>query len=133
MVRAAAGHLRAWARRERCGAISIILRARLRLEPVGSCREIAGRGRNDWLVSPADYNYPQYLSDMTALIARTGGEKIDWVRTSMGGIIGMLLAGGGEYTDPAPRRQRYWGVYPAYRGQAYRHLCGSESFLRLCG
>jgi pimeloyl-ACP methyl ester carboxylesterase len=27
-----------------------------------------------------------------ALIARTGGEKIDWVGTSMGGVIGMLLA-----------------------------------------
>jgi pimeloyl-ACP methyl ester carboxylesterase len=56
------------------------------------CPDIAGRGRSDWLASPAYYNYPQYLSDMTTLIARTGGEQIDWVGTSMGGIIGMLLA-----------------------------------------
>ena len=56
------------------------------------CPDIAGRGRSDWLARPADYNYLQYLSDMMALIARTGGEKIDWVGTSMGGIIGMLLA-----------------------------------------
>jgi pimeloyl-ACP methyl ester carboxylesterase len=41
-------------------------------------------------------NYPQYLSDMTTLIERTGGEKIDWVGTSMGGIIGMLLAAEGN-------------------------------------
>ncbi len=56
------------------------------------CPDIAGRGRSDWLANPADYNYLQYLSDMMALIARTGGEKIDWVGTSMGGLIGMLLA-----------------------------------------
>jgi pimeloyl-ACP methyl ester carboxylesterase len=56
------------------------------------CPDIAGRGRSDWLAGPADYDYPQYLSDMMALIARTDGEKIDWVGPSMGGIIEMLLA-----------------------------------------
>ena len=56
------------------------------------CPDIAGRGRSDWLACPAYYNFPQYLSDMMALIACTGGEKIDWVGTSMGGTIGMLLA-----------------------------------------
>jgi pimeloyl-ACP methyl ester carboxylesterase len=55
------------------------------------CPDMAGRGRGDWLASPADYDYPQYLSDLMALIARTGGEKIDCLGTSMGGIIGMLL------------------------------------------
>jgi pimeloyl-ACP methyl ester carboxylesterase len=29
---------------------------------------------------------------MTGLIARTGAESVDWVGTSMGGLIGMLLA-----------------------------------------
>ncbi|HEU5235800.1 MAG TPA: alpha/beta hydrolase, partial [Pyrinomonadaceae bacterium] len=38
------------------------------------------------------YNYAQNLTDMTALIARTGAESVDWVGTSMGGLIGMLLA-----------------------------------------
>jgi hypothetical protein len=32
------------------------------------------------------------FTDMTALIARTGAESVDWVGTSMGGRIGMLLA-----------------------------------------
>jgi pimeloyl-ACP methyl ester carboxylesterase len=56
------------------------------------CPDMVGRGKSDWLANPADYNYPQYLTDMTALIARTGAESVDWVGTSMGGLIGMLLA-----------------------------------------
>lgn len=65
------------------------------------CPDIAGRGKSDWLPDPFLYAYPQYLSDMTALYARTGSEKIDWVGTSMGGIIGMLLAG----TENSPIRR----------------------------
>jgi pimeloyl-ACP methyl ester carboxylesterase len=56
------------------------------------CPDIVGRGKSDWLANAADYNYAQYLTDMTALIARTGAESVDWVSTSMGGLIGMLLA-----------------------------------------
>jgi pimeloyl-ACP methyl ester carboxylesterase len=56
------------------------------------CPDVVGRGRSDWLANPADYNYAQYLIDLTALIARTGAESVDWVGTSMGGLIGMLLA-----------------------------------------
>jgi len=65
------------------------------LEGYGSqvfCPDIVGRGKSDWLANPGDYNYAQYLTDMTALIARTGAESVDWVGTSMGGRIGMLLA-----------------------------------------
>jgi len=60
------------------------------------CPDIAGRGRSDWLYAKEDYGYPQYCADMTALIARVtaGGKprRIHWVGSSMGGIIGMLLA-----------------------------------------
>lgn len=56
------------------------------------CPDIVGRGKSDWLTDPALYGYPQYLADMTTLIARTEADAIDWVGTSMGGIIGMLLA-----------------------------------------
>jgi pimeloyl-ACP methyl ester carboxylesterase len=55
------------------------------------CPDIAGRGKSDWL-DPVCYHYPQYLADMVAMIARTGAAAVDWVGTSMGGIIGMLLA-----------------------------------------
>jgi pimeloyl-ACP methyl ester carboxylesterase len=56
------------------------------------CPDVAGRGESDWITAKTNYNYPQYLNDMTALIARTGAETVHWVGTSMGGIIGMLLA-----------------------------------------
>jgi pimeloyl-ACP methyl ester carboxylesterase len=56
------------------------------------CPDIAGRGRSDFLPDAAFYNYPQYLNDMTALIARMRSDEVDWVGTSMGGIIGMYLA-----------------------------------------
>jgi pimeloyl-ACP methyl ester carboxylesterase len=57
------------------------------------CPDVAGRGRSDWLRDPVDYNYPVYLSDMATLIASLHAETVDWVGTSMGGIIGMILAG----------------------------------------
>ena len=61
-----------------------------------ACPDIVGRGLSDWLPASGDYGYPQYLADMNALIARltAGAEhwELHWVGTSMGGIIGMLLA-----------------------------------------
>lgn len=56
------------------------------------CPDVVGRGDSDWLRNPADYGYPQYLQDMTALLARLEVERVDWVGTSMGGLIGMMLA-----------------------------------------
>jgi len=59
------------------------------------CPDIVGRGRSDWLADPAFYNYGQYVVDMAELIAiaqAEGSPAIDWVGTSMGGLIGMLLA-----------------------------------------
>lgn len=60
------------------------------------CPDVAGRGKSDWLYAKEDYSYAQYCADMTALLARVtaGGKarRIYWVGTSMGGIIGMLLA-----------------------------------------
>lgn len=56
------------------------------------CPDVVGRGQSDWLTDKSDYTYPQYLADMAVLIARTGAETVDWVGTSMGGLIGMLLA-----------------------------------------
>lgn len=54
--------------------------------------DMPGRGRSDWLSDAADYGYPVYLGDINALIARLDVEHIDWLGTSMGGLIGMLFA-----------------------------------------
>jgi pimeloyl-ACP methyl ester carboxylesterase len=56
------------------------------------CPDVAGRGKSGWLAQREDYAYPQYCADMAALIARSGAHSIDWIGTSMGGIIGMLMA-----------------------------------------
>jgi pimeloyl-ACP methyl ester carboxylesterase len=59
------------------------------------CPDMAGRGESDWLASKGDYAYPQYMSDLTTLIAHVAGEpasSVYWVGTSMGGLIGMIMA-----------------------------------------
>lgn len=56
------------------------------------CVDVAGRGASDWLNDPAHYTYSNYLNDMSGLMAHVGAERVDWIGTSMGGIIGMLLA-----------------------------------------
>jgi pimeloyl-ACP methyl ester carboxylesterase len=56
------------------------------------CPDVAGRGRSDWLRDPSDYTYPTYCNDMTTLIASLHAETLDWLGTSMGGLIGMIMA-----------------------------------------
>ncbi|HUJ86789.1 MAG TPA: alpha/beta hydrolase [Burkholderiales bacterium] len=72
------------------------------------CMDVAGRGDSDWLEEKSDYSFTTYLSDAAALVARitkpaprafggrwrrrTDATRLDWVGTSMGGLIGMLLA-----------------------------------------
>ena len=55
------------------------------------CPDLPGRGKSDWLEG-AEYTYPLYLADLTSLIARLDVGRVDWLGTSMGGIIGMLFA-----------------------------------------
>ena len=56
------------------------------------CPDMPGRGRSDWLRDAADYDYPVYCNDLVTLMARLGAENVDWLGTSMGGILGMILA-----------------------------------------
>jgi pimeloyl-ACP methyl ester carboxylesterase len=56
------------------------------------CPDVAGRGRSDWLKDKSLYVIPQYAADMATLLARLDVEGVDWLGTSMGGLIGMALA-----------------------------------------
>jgi len=56
------------------------------------CPDIVGRGQSDWFENGAQYENIQYNADMNALIARIGAGTVDWLGTSMGGLIGMMLA-----------------------------------------
>jgi len=56
------------------------------------CPDMPGRGNSEKLANPADYAYPTYVADAAALIARLDVDSVDWLGTSMGGLIGMMLA-----------------------------------------
>jgi pimeloyl-ACP methyl ester carboxylesterase len=57
------------------------------------CPDVAGRGDSEWLADPLLYQLPQYVADMVTLVARLDVETVHWVGTSMGALIGMVLAG----------------------------------------
>ena len=56
------------------------------------CPDVVGRGHSSRLRDPSGYAIPQYLADMVTLIARLDVERVHWLGTSMGGLIGMALA-----------------------------------------
>lgn len=56
------------------------------------CPDVVGRGESSWFKDPHHYNNEQYILDMTSFIARTNATFIDWIGTSMGGLIGMMIA-----------------------------------------
>ncbi len=56
------------------------------------CPDVVGRGRSDRLADPMGYQIPAYMADMVTLLARLDAARVDWLGTSMGGLIGLLLA-----------------------------------------
>jgi pimeloyl-ACP methyl ester carboxylesterase len=77
------------------------------------CPDVAGRGRSDWLDKPIHYQIPQYAADMLVLLAQIQSQRgadlalqsLDWVGTSMGGLVGMVLAGQPGLPMPTPIRR----------------------------
>ena len=56
------------------------------------CPDMPGRGRSGWLAEAESYNYASYLACLQALMAQHPAKTWDYVGTSMGGILGMMLA-----------------------------------------
>jgi pimeloyl-ACP methyl ester carboxylesterase len=56
------------------------------------CIDVAGRGESAWLKAPMGYHFPQFLADIHSLLAHLKVSQVEWVGTSMGGLLGMLLA-----------------------------------------
>ena len=101
--------------------------------------DVAGRGRSSWLQDPSDYAVPVYAGHLSALLQGLGLHRVDWVGTSMGGLIGMALAAAeetpigrlvlndvGPLIPEAALRQigRYLGLDPAFASleDLERHL-----------
>ena len=57
-----------------------------------ACVDVVGRGRSDWLADPMGYLIPTYVADMVTLLARLDASTVDWVGTSLGGLIGIGVA-----------------------------------------
>jgi len=56
------------------------------------CPDVVGRGRSDWLKDPQGYQIGFYAADMLALMNQLQASTLDWIGTSMGGLIGMVIA-----------------------------------------
>jgi pimeloyl-ACP methyl ester carboxylesterase len=56
------------------------------------CPDMPGRGDSEWLRDPNDYNTATYMTVLAAMLAHAHAERVAWVGTSMGGLLGMLLA-----------------------------------------
>jgi len=92
-----------------------------------ACPDVVGRGRSDWLKDPMDYQLPNYAGDMLAMLAQLNQHapvvSLDWVGTSMGGLIGMAIAGTPKLPLPAPvRRLVLNDVGPAIQWQALARI-----------
>ena len=83
------------------------------------CPDLVGRGRSDWLRDPAGYSIAQYVADLLVLIARLDVERVDWLGTSLGGLVGMALAS----LDGAPIAHMVLNdVGPVIGGQALKRI-----------
>lgn len=68
------------------------------------CPDVAGRGMSDWLADPAAYAVPTYAADMLALLAHLKPQTLDWVGTSMGGLIGLGVCAHAQAVGASVRR-----------------------------
>lgn len=57
------------------------------------CPDVVGRGESDRLADPKGYVLPTYVADTVTLLARLDAQTVHWFGTSMGGLIGMAIAG----------------------------------------
>jgi pimeloyl-ACP methyl ester carboxylesterase len=54
--------------------------------------DIVGRGQSDWLADSSLYTLEQYINDMGSLLKALNIGEVDWLGTSLGGLIGMAIA-----------------------------------------
>lgn len=94
------------------------------------CPDMPGRGASDWHPNISDYSIPKHMNEMVELIARLDVPYVDWIGTSMGGIIGMGLASFektpirnlvlndiGPYiaAEPLTRIKQYLSLMPSFK------------------
>lgn len=70
------------------------------------CPDVAGRGLSDRLLNPSLYAVGQYVADMVSLLNKVQPKQLNWVGTSMGGLIGMAYVGAIEASRVSQSKQR---------------------------
>lgn len=89
------------------------------------CPDVVGRGKSDWLTDPSGYQIPGYTADMMALLVhlKAHAQILDWVGTSMGGLIGMAVFGQQQVPSPlAVRRLVLNDVGPSIQSEARERI-----------
>ena len=91
------------------------------------CPDVVGGGDSDWLKEPMGYQFPTYVGDMLTLLGTLAQQaplaRLDWVGTSMGGLIGLMLAGAPDLPLPLPMRRLVLNdVGPVIEWQALQRI-----------
>jgi pimeloyl-ACP methyl ester carboxylesterase len=90
------------------------------------CPDVAGRGHSDWLADPQGYQIPTYAGDMLTLLAQLHAQAplatLDWLGTSMGGIIGMAISSAALALPVPVRKLVLNDVGPVISWQALRRI-----------
>nr|WP_315848209.1 alpha/beta hydrolase [uncultured Rhodoferax sp.] len=86
------------------------------------CPDVVGRGQSDWLKDPQGYQLPTYAADMLALLAHLKPATLDWLGTSMGGLIGMAVCAHAQAVGATVRRLVLNDVGPTIQWQALARI-----------
>jgi pimeloyl-ACP methyl ester carboxylesterase len=86
------------------------------------CPDVVGRGRSDWLTDPLGYQLPTYAADLLALLAHLKPQTLDWVGTSMGGLIGLAVCAHASAMGGAVRRLVLNDVGPVIQWEAIERI-----------
>jgi hypothetical protein len=84
--------------------------------------DMPGRGASQWLHDANDYVFPTYLTALTALVARSNASRVAWVGTSMGALLGMVMAAQRDTPGLPPGGERCGTADRARRGRAHPRL-----------
>jgi pimeloyl-ACP methyl ester carboxylesterase len=84
--------------------------------------DVVGRGKSAWLKDPMYYGMPQYASDMITLLARVNAQELNWLGTSMGGLIAMVTLGSQGTAPFKLKRLILNDVGPAINADAVKRI-----------
>jgi pimeloyl-ACP methyl ester carboxylesterase len=56
------------------------------------CPDLVGRGQSGWMPHALNYVFPQYCADLGSLLATIRSDNVYWVGSSLGGLVGLVLA-----------------------------------------